>query len=259
MVIQSGTVKRVVWVALLLACCAWAARPLVAQAPAGNDAPGSSQNQSAPKPAAGDAKPAAKAPAESNPFPEDTTSVPVMPTANSPGAPVPAPDAADYGNVAMPGEDVDPVRSPDDADAAAANATGSSSSDSATGLDQLLKPPPDTGKQKGKTGDAAPVEGPKEDENVGNYYIETKNWKAALSRFESALVLDPENPEVYWGLAEAQRNLGDYASARANYLKVMEYDPDSRHAKDAKKILKEPEMARAPAVSSNSTPAKTQQ
>jgi len=34
-----------------------------------------------------------------------------------------------------------------------------------------------------------------EDINVGGYYLQTKNWKAALSRFESALVLDPENPK----------------------------------------------------------------
>lgn len=87
---------------------------------------------------------------------------------------------------------------------------------------------------------------------MGSYYLESKNWKGALSRFESAMVLDPENPEVYWGLAEAQRHLGDLASAKANYLKVMEYDPDSRHGKDAKKILKEPEIANARAVSANS-------
>jgi hypothetical protein len=31
----------------------------------------------------------------------------------------------------------------------------------------------------------------------------------------------------------------------------MEYDPDSRHSKDAKKLLKEPEMANARAVSAN--------
>ena len=31
----------------------------------------------------------------------------------------------------------------------------------------------------------------------------------------------------------AERHLGDFADARANYLKVREYDPGSRHAKDA--------------------------
>ena len=81
------------------------------------------------------------------------------------------------------------------------------------------------------------------DIEVGGYYLETKNWKAALSRFESALVLDPENPDVYWGLAEADRHLGNLADARANYQKVAEYDPDSRHGKEARKALKEPEIA----------------
>ena len=52
-------------------------------------------------------------------------------------------------------------------------------------------------------------------------------------------------------MAEAQRELGDFANAKVNYQKVVEYDPDSRHAKEAKKWLKEPELAHAPAVSKN--------
>jgi tetratricopeptide (TPR) repeat protein len=79
-----------------------------------------------------------------------------------------------------------------------------------------------------------------------------------LSRFESAFVLDPENPEVYWGLAESQRHLGNFADAKKNYLKVMEYDPDSKHSKEAKKILKEPEMETAKAVSANPRSASPQ-
>ena len=98
-------------------------------------------------------------------------------------------------------------------------------------------------------------EGAKEDESVGSYYLDQKNWKAALSRFESALVLDPENPDVYWGLAEAERHLGNLPDAKAHYQKLIEYDPDSKHGKDAKKILKDPEMASVRAVSSNA-PAK---
>ena len=87
-----------------------------------------------------------------------------------------------------------------------------------------------------------------EDESVGSYYLDQKNWRAALSRYQSALVLDPENPDVYWGLAESQRHLGDMTRAKANYIKVMEYDPGSKHAKEAKKLLNEPEMANAPAA-----------
>jgi Tfp pilus assembly protein PilF len=81
------------------------------------------------------------------------------------------------------------------------------------------------------------------DIEVGGYYLQTKNWKGAVSRFQSALVLDPENPDVYWGLAEAARHLGNFADARANYQKVVDYDPDSRHGKEARKALKEPEIA----------------
>ena len=51
------------------------------------------------------------------------------------------------------------------------------------------------------------METAKEDEDVGGLYLSQKNWRAAQSRFESAVVLDPENPDVYWGLAEAQRHL----------------------------------------------------
>lgn len=203
----------------------------------------------APKPSPNAPKPAAGS--SSNPFPEDTNSVPVMPTGNSAAAPAPGSDA-DYGNVPLPSDANDPVRSPDDPAADASSGVDSGSSSSSAGLDDVLKPPPDTRKQNGKQADAAPKEGPREDENVGSYYLQSKNWKGALSRFESAMVLDPENPDVYWGLAEAQRHLGNLASAKANYLKVMEYDPDSKHSKEAKKILKDPEMANAHSVSANS-------
>ena len=193
-----------------------------------------------------------------NPFPDDANSVPVLPSMNS-SAP-PPPDANDSGAAAaLPPADSDPVRSPEEAGPAAD--VGSSSSDS--GLDNLLKPPPDEKPSKhagANDPDQPHVESAKEDESVGSYYLDQKNWKAALSRFESAVVLDPENPDVYWGLAEAQRHVGDFASAKANYQKVMEYDPDSKHSKEAKKILKDPEMANAKAVSANAgSPAQQQQ
>jgi tetratricopeptide (TPR) repeat protein len=191
-----------------------------------------------------------KAGQQANPFPEDTNTVPVLPPANAPVAPPPGAD--DSVNVQLPGDENDPVRSPDEAQPFTGDSTSSSSS--SAGLDNLLKPPPDTGKN-GKPLDEHHG-GAKEDESVGSYYLDQKNWRAALSRFESAFVLDPENPDVYWGLAESQRHLGNYADAKKNYLKVREYDPDSKHSKDAKKILKEPEMENARAVSANA-PAST--
>jgi tetratricopeptide (TPR) repeat protein len=249
--------RRVFFVVLALASWWLAAEPGRAQAPSNS---GSQQNQ-APKNPSDSNQPKPKSQQDANPFPEDTNSVPVMPNANSPGTPAASPAAADYGNVALPNE-TDPVRSPDDADSSAGS--GSSSSSSSEGMDQLLKPPPDTGKpgkgnKNGADANAPHPEGPKEDESVGSYYLDQKNWKAALSRFESALVLDPENPDVYWGLGEAERHLGNYANAKAHYMKLVEYDPDSKHGKEAKKLLKEPELANAPAVSSNAPAANPQQ
>jgi hypothetical protein len=200
-----------------------------------------------------------------NDFPTDTNGVPVVPSnginpvgnaSNSaPGsasAPVMPPPP-------MPGDDADPVRSPEDPVMNNSAATGdSSSSSSLAGLGNALNPPddytlnPDTTDQgkrrRGRNAAPQPAEHKetaKEDVDVGGYYLSTKNWRAALSRFQSALILDPENPDVYWGLAEAQRNLKDYTSAKANYKKLLDYDPDNKHAKDARKALKEPDVANA--------------
>lgn len=176
-----------------------------------------------------------------------------MPTADSPGSfPAGANDAL---NIALPSDDADPVLSPDDPAIASATGQESGTSDSAAGIDQLDELPPDTGKhsKKGEEDQADapfPHDGPKKNLDVGNFYLSTSNWQGALSRFESAMIEDPENPEVYWGLAEAQRHLGLYSDARANYLRVVNYDPDSKHGKDARKLLKEPELANAPAASS---------
>ena len=244
--------KQVFSNVLVLACFLAASPLLYAQAPA----PGTAQNEPAPS------APKSSQPQESNPFPEDTTKIPVMPTASSPAAPEPASHPEDNANIRLPGDDLDPVRSPEDSgpEPTVTQHGESSSSSGFSDLEKLLEPPPETGKQR-KHAEEAPVRrvGPKEDISVGNYYMQTKNWRGALSRFESALVLAPENPDVYWGLAECQYHLGNYSAAKGNYLKVIEYDPDSRHSKDAKKALKQPELANAPAVSSNAPATQPQQ
>lgn len=198
------------------------------------------QPQQAPPP--DQQKPAPPA-TEANPFPTDTSNVPVMPNANTPA---PAPTETTSAPPLLPSDESDPVRSPDDP--APALPSSGDSSDSSSGIDLARIMPSDDTHGKGSA--AAPPqhkETAQEDEKVGSFYLSDHDWKGALSRFESALVLDPENPDVYWGLAEAQRHLGKFAEAKANYEKVMEYDPGSRHAKDAKKILRDPELANAAA------------
>lgn len=226
-------------IAVLWGCTLGAAQGLWAQASSSNGNPPGAQKPSSNSPK----------PSETNPFPDDTKSVPVMPNGNAPAVPT----VPSYEGVpsTLPSRDVDPVRSPDDP-RPDSSTSGEGFSSSTTGLDRVLPPPEtDADRDKGGKGQLAPdhQETAAEDETVGTYYLSIKNWKGALSRFESAVVLDPENPEVYWGLGEAQRHLGKFTEARASYQKLVEYDPDSKHAKEAKKILKEPEMANAPTAS----------
>lgn len=193
------------------------------------------------------------APAQSgsNPFPEDTKDVPVMPS--TPGALANAEsDAGEAPPVVadLPANDLDPVRSPDDGNAGDDTDTATGFSSSRSGADSLLPDPnAPPSKQKGRRGwhENAPAQEHKEtaeeDLSVGKYYLDNKNWRAAQSRYQSALVLAPENPDVYWGLAESARHLGDAKSARANYEKVIEYDPDSKRAKEAAKALKSSDLA----------------
>jgi Flp pilus assembly protein TadD len=162
-------------------------------------------------------------------------------------------------NVGLPNDDADPVKSPDDPAAETAAENQGFSSSNIPGLDKILDRADEkaadadqqAGKKKRHGGDkdddksTEHKETPSEDIDVGKYYIERKNWKAAKSRFESAMVLSPEDPEVYWGLAESSRGLGQFAEARTYYKKLLDYDPDGPHGKAARKALSDPQIANA--------------
>ncbi len=198
--------------------------------------------------------PAQKPPSESNPFPEDTSKVPVVPTTAQPAtAPAATPsDTGDAGTTSFLNNDTDPVHSPDDPIGGDTGAEGFSSS--LTGSGDVNIPDEDRPDKHRKSQPQPAVHQvtAKDDENVGEFELSRKNWRAALSRFQSALVTDPENPDVYWGIAEAQRGLGNYSEAKANYQKVVDYDdPESKHSKEAKKLLRSPQIANAPAVPAN--------
>jgi tetratricopeptide (TPR) repeat protein len=213
-------VKSAFPIALLLACSLGAGPRLLAQAAPAAGSPNSSPSKPNSTGSGGQNKPA-----DANPFPEDESNVPVMPSKDTPDL-APGTFSGDGNNVAtLPAGDTDPVPSLDDAaPAASSSGTASGFSSSNSGIDSLLPGPDDeqpTKRGRGKQEQEVPEhhETAAEDENVGRYYLDSKNWHAALSRFQSAMVLDPENPDVYWGMAESDRHLGNYAEARANYLK----------------------------------------
>jgi hypothetical protein len=114
---RGTAVKCGIGIAFALACMAAAAPRLSAQGQDKSGAPGAGQSQ----PAAGGQSPAQQQPAQTrpqtnaNPFPEDTDSVPVMPTRLSPDLPPGAGDESRSGFIPIPAEDGDPMRSPEDA------------------------------------------------------------------------------------------------------------------------------------------------
>lgn len=180
-----------------------------------------------------------------NPFPGDTNNVPVLPNSNTSPAPEFAPDDS-ASRVSLPALDSDPARSPDEADSAAPTLPATESSSSLPDADRFHPADDEDTKRKGRGKDALEFkETAANDIDVGNFELQRKNWKGALSRFQSAMVLNPEDPDAFWGMAEAARHLGDFASAKSYYQRVVDYDPDSRHGKEARKALKDPEIANA--------------
>ena len=250
---------RIAFITLVLAGFLTASPCLLTQAPATGDPKGQSKPaDESKKPAqSNSSQPGAATQSSANPFPEDTSTVPVMPSKVTPPLPEGTYRAEERGLDSSPvplrGEDVDPVRSPDDPAPSFASSTdvdsSANSSSSLTGLGSLLPKPGDdqnSGKKRKLTvKEPTHQEAASKDIEVGSYYLDRKNWKAALSRFESAMILDPENPEVYWGLAEAEHHLGDYIHAKEHYLKLLEYDPDGPHGKQARKELKDPALDKA--------------
>jgi tetratricopeptide (TPR) repeat protein len=232
--------RHLIFISCTLTTALAAAPALCAQQPGG--APQSQQSQ----PASSPQKPAQQ-PAAGNPFPDDTSNVPLMPnahTADQPAANLPDLDR----HVPSPAEDTDPARSPDEL-APAAGAPSNESSSSVPDMDKLGPKDDEETRHKGKQQDTPEFkETASNDIDVGNFELDRHNWKAALSRFQSAMVMDPENPDAFWGMAEAARHLGDFSSARSYYQKVVDYDPDSKHGKEARKALKDPEIANAQAA-----------
>jgi tetratricopeptide (TPR) repeat protein len=184
----------------------------------------------------------------------------VLPSRGTPVLPEGTYNGEDNRRVALPNDDLDPVRSPDDPAPDTGSGQEQDSSSSLTGLDKLLPKPDDDrpdGRRKLRVKEPTHQESAATDIDVGKYYLQTRNWRAAQSRFESALVLDPENPEVYWGLAESERHLGNFAQARAHYLKLLDYDPEGPHGKEARKALTDPQVANAKSAAPGQPTAET--
>lgn len=78
----------------------------------------------------------------------------------------------------------------------------------------------------------------RKDANIGDFYMESGNWKAAYDRFLEANRSDPGNAEAVFGLADSARHLGHRDEALRNYRLYLSALPNGPHAKEIHKALK---------------------
>ncbi len=78
------------------------------------------------------------------------------------------------------------------------------------------------------------------DVEVGQYYLKHKNYRAALDRFNEALLYKPKDAEATFYLAETQEKLELFTKAYENYslyLEILPKGPQAAAAHDALKRL----------------------
>jgi Flp pilus assembly protein TadD len=124
-------------------------------------------------------------------------------------------------------------------DAPGTSATGESSSRDSQ-IDLSAKPEPK---------DAAPAEDESvlqpwdphkaaKDVEVGQYYYKIKNYRAAVERFNHALIYKPNDAEAIYGLAMTQEKLDLLTLADQNYRKYLQVLPNGPRAREAEAGLK---------------------
>jgi tetratricopeptide (TPR) repeat protein len=124
-------------------------------------------------------------------------------------------------------------------DAPGTSATGESSSRDSV-IDLTPKPEPEPARKEDDDALLQPWDPHKaaKDVEVGQYYFKLKNYRAALERFNHALIYKPDDAEATYGLALTQERLDLLTLADQNYRKYLKILPHGPKAKDAEEALK---------------------
>ncbi|MGC2698342.1 MAG: tetratricopeptide repeat protein [Candidatus Angelobacter sp.] len=97
------------------------------------------------------------------------------------------------------------------------------------------------------------------DVEVGEYYLKLKNYRAALERFNHALIYKANDAEATFGLAVTQEKLDLLGQADQNYHKYLSILPNGPKAKEAQAAIQRlaPQIARLkPAAGGGEDPVK---
>ena len=76
-----------------------------------------------------------------------------------------------------------------------------------------------------------------EDIEVGYFYMNKNNFRAAESRLQEAVELKPDAAAAWVGLAQAQQKLHKDDAARQSYEAYLKLNPDNAGAEQAKKAI----------------------
>lgn len=76
------------------------------------------------------------------------------------------------------------------------------------------------------------------DIEVGNYHLRLKNYRAALDRFNDALLYKPGDAEATYGLAFTEEKLDLLSQAYKNYQAYLKILPEGPRAKDAQEAIR---------------------
>ena len=223
-----------------------------------SSAPAQQQQQSQPDSRDPQKKPdKKKSPSDENPFPAEQSEKAAQQQSQQPDANVPsAPQPSSQKEQASPGN------KPSTADR---NPFPEAESEKAAHQEQKQdQPAPDSGDQNYSSSqvqlkgmDLAPSSGDedapiqassplpynpklaKKDAQIGDFYLESGDYKGAYDRFVEAARSDPGNPEAVWGLAESAHHLQMNDVAIRNFRLYLAALPNGPHAKEIRKALKD--------------------
>jgi Tetratricopeptide repeat len=211
----------------------------------GDDTPASpddSSDKAADKPAA-----SSGSKANDNPFPEDIS----RKAAQQDNQP-----ADSDGKAASPGQtsaghtSADDNPFPEDVSRQATKAAGNDSPSTAGDAGKNSDVPKVPAGVSSSDSSSLPVTGPepkalevtdapraKKDTQVGDFYLAQGNVQGAYDRYKDGVAYDPTNVNAIFGLAQAAKELKQYAEARRNYMLYLEIVPNGPKAKQALKAL----------------------
>src|SRR6478752_1045573 len=113
---------------------------------------------------------------------------------------------------------------------------GPKSKDAEEGLKRVA---PQAAERAPSNVNANPTQLAAHDIDVGETYLAGNNFDSARERFEEALRLTPDNPLIWFRLAQSLQGMQRLDPARLYYKKYLEAQPKGKFAKNAKKAVSE--------------------